>query len=85
MENGTEIFPNSITNTMDSILKSSNRPDIQSIFKPLVKDNTMNTGIHSAENKVRKMIKIRILENRKNLLSGTPRSLTTNKRYTYGT
>ena len=42
MESGTGIFQKSIIDAIYSIRKNSKRPDINSIFKALVKDNAKN-------------------------------------------
>ena len=65
MENGTGIFQKNIVDTIYSIPKSSKRPDINSIFKTLVKDNAAIVDIHSVEKEVKNMVENGLLENRK--------------------
>ena len=64
MESGTGVFQKSIIEAIYRIRKSSKRPDINSIFKDLVKDNATNIDIHSVEKEVKNMVENGRLENR---------------------
>ena len=55
MENGTKTFEKIIIDTISSIWKNSERTDIYSIFKALVKNNATNLDIHSLEKEVKNM------------------------------
>ena len=55
MENGTKTFAKIIIDTISSIWKNSERTDIYSIFKALVKNNATNLDIHSLEKEVKNM------------------------------
>ena len=56
MENGTGIFQDNILDLFCSFCESSKRPDINAIFKAVVKDNATNIDIHSVEKEVRSHI-----------------------------
>ena len=56
MDGETGIFQKSIIDAIYSIRKGSKRPDINSIFKALVKDSVTNIDIHSVEKEVRNMV-----------------------------
>ena len=52
----TRIFQKSFIDTVYSIPKSSKRPDVNSIFKVLVKDYAPNIDIHSVEKEIKNMV-----------------------------
>ena len=64
MESGTGISQKGIIDAIYSIRKSSKSPDINIIFKALVKDNATNIDIHSVEKEVNDMVENGLLENR---------------------
>ena len=64
MESETGIFQKSIIEAIYSIRKSSKRPDINSIFKALMKNNATNIDMHSVEKEVKNTVENRLLENR---------------------
>ena len=69
MENGTGIFQDSILDLFYSFRKISKRPNINSIFKALVKDNATNMDIHSVEKEVgSQILKVLRLINPKNVI-----------------
>ena len=65
MESGTGISQKCIIDAIYSIRRSSKRPDINSIFKALAKDNGTNIDFHSVEKEVKNMVENGLLENRK--------------------
>ena len=64
MESQTGIFQKSIIEAIYSIRKSSKRPDINSIFKALMKNNATNIDMHSVEKEVKNTVENGLLENR---------------------
>ena len=64
MESETGIFQKSIIEAIYSIRKSSKRPDINSIFKALMKNNATNIDMHSVEKEVKNTAENGLLENR---------------------
>ena len=73
MENGTGIFEDSFLDLFYSFRESSKRPDINSIFKAVVKDNVPNIDIHSVGKEVRsQVLKVLRLSNPKNVTQPYP-------------
>ena len=73
MENGTGIFEDSFRDLFYSFRESSKRPDINSIFKAVVKDNVPNIDIHSVGKEVRsQVLKVLRLSNPKNVTQPYP-------------